>query len=161
MIGEDYFLEDFPVGTKVVRKPFSRTQNNEIEPLQTVGIIQSYEDLFDDKNYGYCNVKVLWEAGNETKAILSSLIRHEDVQAYIKQENDFKAIKVALLENFVAFGDDNMGTSEEWFNLDMATDRKVALMHACVPLKNVHIYDKLSVEELQSLKHHVRAMEGA
>lgn len=155
---------------KIVAPIFVTT--HEIYPLKTVGIIQSYDDDTDyddelpldydedDTNQSIHTVKVLWDNGQEVTVYLSSIIRHEDIESYVQQINNLRAIKLALVENFSAYADDNMGTVDEWFNHEMTTDRKVALMNACVPLKNIHLYDKLSVDELKSLKHHVRAMEG-
>ena len=167
MIGETYFREDFPVGSKVVMKYSNAALVNakKVQPLQTTGVIKSYDTVPDiylgNKDHSLHSVKILWENNTVDTLILCSIIHYQDVEAYVRQENDLRLIRFALMENFVFFSDDNMGTAEQWLNLDMPTDRKVALMHACVALKNVDIYDKLSVEELKSLKHHVRAMEGA
>lgn len=49
----------------------------------------------------------------------------------------------------------------DWFELtDMSFDRKLALMDAWVDINHRHVYDSYTVEDLQTLKYHIRTLEG-
>lgn len=163
MIGEIYFRQHYPVGCEVMLKTSNTlAAKKNILPLENIGTILSFTSyaLDTDTDDGYDGVEILWDNGVTTSVLLNSLIHAEDKQDYIREQQEFRAIGYAILDNFIYYNDNRKGLAVEWFESPIDFKRKIALMNAGVSLTNVKLYDELSVEELQSLKHHVRAMEG-
>lgn len=165
MIGETYFLKDFPVGTKVVMKSFYRSDESINRTFRTyhVGVIQSYDAPPAYAPARLHTVNVLWDNGYEVTVALFNMIRYEDVGAFKQEQQEFHAIKVAIAKSYIQ---DNFSVADwlrmpkSWVELDMDFERKIALINACVTSNNIHLYDTLTTDELKSLKNYVRAMEG-
>lgn len=163
MIGEIYFRQHYPEGTKVMLKT-SRTvpSKDKPEPLVNVGTIISYVTyaIDSDADDGYDGVEILWDNGVTTSVLLNSLIHADDKEDYIREQAEMRQISFAILDNFLIYNDNRRGLAVEWWEAPIDLERKLALINAGVDLHNVELYNELTLEELKSLKYHIRAMEG-
>lgn len=167
-LNKTYNHEDYPVGSEVVIRLATgiMTQVHNVKILETVFLINSYVtmDLEDD---AYSQIELSWHPSipgkpttqlNTMKVMLQHVILLEDKQEYVQKDMEQRAIKYAMLEAGGINGP-SFNTWEEWAILDVETGRKLALIKAGVHIENIHLYDELTVEELTSLKHHLRVLE--
>lgn len=167
-LNKNYNHEDYPVGSEVVlRLAASRTaEAYHVKILETVFLINNYVtmDLEDD---AYSQIELSWCPSipgkpttqfNIMKVMLQHIILLKDKQEYVQKDMEQRAIKYAMLEAGGINGP-SFNTWEEWAELDVETTRKLALIKAGVHIENIHLYDELTVEELTSLKHHLRVLE--
>lgn len=164
MIGENNRRADYPTGTKVVlqHQNTKLAFHHDVMPLQTVGTIINYI-IWGIDGDDYDEITVLWENGQATSILLMNVIHADKVDAFKKEQLEFREIKFAIRDSY-AYGDwgtrDGFEIPKHWLELDMEFDRKIALLNAGVPLKNIHLYDTLTTDEIKSLKHHLQALEG-
>lgn len=167
-LGETYNHEDYPVGSEVLLRlsTIKETAYHNVRQLETVFRIQKYItlDLEDD---AYSHIELSWcpNFPKNTLALktmsvrLQQVIHVADKEEYKAKDSEYRLIKQAMLEAGVAVSPEFRGTWEEWSFLEIDLKRKLALIKAGIHIENVHLYDELSVEELTSLKHHLRVLD--
>ena len=161
-LGKTYVRADYPVGSKVLVRLLRSTtaQAHSLRTLSTEGTIINYVS-YDDTDNAYDQVEVEWHLDfRDVKLVvmLQNIILVEDLGIYKANEHQQRAIKFAMLD-IGGLLQPSVNTWEEWFELEIDLDRKVALIKAGVPIDNINVYDELSLEELSSLKQFLRVLE--
>lgn len=159
-----YNRKHYPVGSPIILRICSMVVAKKygLQQMVSEGTILRYVS-FDYTDNAYDEIEIQWRYAS-TKPftnvmMLQNIILLKDKETYQQQDSIHRAIKHAMLEVGVSF-QTSSNTWEEWAELNMDMSRKLALIKAGVAVENVNLYNNLNIEELQSLKHHIRAMEG-
>lgn len=168
LLNKPYRREEFIVGVKMV--PLTPTQIRyepkfDLKRLETICTLKRYirTDKNDDPANDYVEIELEYEGKTLTHEIkLYEMILLKDRDLYIRKNEEQWVISDAL--NGVVLGNRMFMHSErvnQWLWVDVPFERKLALIGAGVDVENIHLYDELNIEELKTLKHHIRAMEGS